>query len=264
MYTRMTILSIIFIGVLVISACAPPMLDSPASGGAADLTNTNWMLTSLNGSEPVPTTTITINFDNGSQVSGSDGCNNYSGSYEVDGNNIKFGPLAGTMMACPEPIMEQATAYQNALAETATFTVTDDELTFSNASGNPVATFTKVSNDLSGTSWQVISYNNGKQAVVSVTLGTELTAEFGEDGELKGNAGCNDYFGPYETDANAISMGPLGATRKACPEPEGVMEQETLYLQALESAATYSIDGNKMEMRTADGAMAANFQKAQR
>ena len=39
------------------------------------------------------------------------------------------------------------------------------------------------------------------------------------------------------------------------------MEQETLYLQALETAATYKIDGNKMEMRASEGSMAANFQK---
>ena len=80
---------------------------------------------------------------------------------------------------------------------------------------------------------------------------------------MKGNAGCNDYFGPYEMDDKAISMGPFGTTRIACQEPEGVMEQETLYLLALETAATYKIDGNKMEMRTAEGSMAANFQRAQ-
>jgi heat shock protein HslJ len=157
--------------------------------------------------------------------------------------------------------MEQANAYLGALSETATFAVKKDELTLSDADGNAVATFMATSNDLSGTSWQVISYNNGNQAVVSVTLDTELTAQFGEDGQLQGNAGCNDYFGPYETDGNAVSMGPLGTSRKACQEPEGVMEQETLYLQALETAATYKIDGNKMEMRTSEGSMAANFQK---
>ena len=54
MNTRMTILSIIFIGVLLISACAPPVLDSSTSGGAADLTSTNWILTTLNDSQPVP------------------------------------------------------------------------------------------------------------------------------------------------------------------------------------------------------------------
>lgn len=263
MNSRMTILSIIFIGVLLISACAPPVLDSSTRGGDADLTGTNWMLTTLNDSQPVPTTTITINFDDEGRVNGSDGCNNYSGSYEVDGNNIKFGQMASTMMACPDPIMKQANAYQSVMAETTTFEISGDELNFNDADGNPVATFSVVSNDLSGTSWQVISYNNGKQAVVSVIIGTELTAEFGDDGELKGNAGCNDYFGPYETDDKAISMGPFGTTRKACQEPEGVMEQETLYLQALESAAVYKIDGNKMEMRTSEGSMAANFQRTQ-
>ncbi len=262
MRTRLSVLSFVFIAILLISACAPPVLDSPASGNA-DLTNTSWILTTLNSSKPVPDTTITINFDNGGRVSGSDGCNNYNGSYKVDGNKIEFGQMASTMMACPDPAMKQADAYQSALSETATFAVKNDELTFSDVDGNALATFAAVSSDLSGTSWQVISYNNGKQAVVSVTLGTELTAQFGEDGELNGNAGCNDYFGPYDTNGNTISMGPLGATRKACEEPEGVMEQETQYLQALETAATYKIDGNKMEMRTAEGSMAANFQKAQ-
>jgi hypothetical protein len=45
-----------------------------------------------------------------------------------------------------------------------------------------------------------------------------------------------------------------------CPEPAGVMEQEMLYLKALETAATYRIDGNFMELRTADDAMAATFE----
>ena len=212
----MTILSFIFIGVLLISACAPPVLDSPARGDA-DLANTNWTLATLNGSQPVPDTTITINFDNEGRVSGSDGCNNYSGTYEVDGSTIAFGQMASTMMACPDSSMEQANAYLGALSETATFAVKKDELTLSDADGNAVATFMATSNDLSGTSWQVISYNNGNQAVVSVTLDTELTAQFGEDGQLQGNAGCNDYFGPYETDGNAVSMGPFGDLTQSLP-----------------------------------------------
>ena len=39
----------------------------------------------------------------------------------------------------------------------------------------------------------------------------------------------------------------------ACPEPEGIMEQEQQYLAALETAATYKITGLDMEMRTSEG-----------
>ena len=69
-------------------------------------------------------------------------------------------------------------------------------------------------------------------------MGTQITANFGEDGQLTGSAGCNDYFGPYETDGQKISMGPFGTGRTACSEPEGIMEQESQYLAALETADT--------------------------
>jgi len=35
------------------------------------------------------------------RVSGNDGCNNFFGGYTLDGNNLKFGMLGSTRMACP-------------------------------------------------------------------------------------------------------------------------------------------------------------------
>lgn len=35
------------------------------------------------------------------KISGTDGCNRFHGSFEIRGNNIVFGKLAGTRMACP-------------------------------------------------------------------------------------------------------------------------------------------------------------------
>jgi heat shock protein HslJ len=43
---------------------------------------------------------------------------------------------------------------------------------------------------------------------------------------------------------------------------QAVMDQEQQYLAALQSAATYRIDGSKLELRTADGALAADFARA--
>ena len=52
------------------------------------------------------------------RVTGSTGCNQFSGSYELDGDTLRFDPLAGTMKACLEG-MDQERAFLAALGEVA-------------------------------------------------------------------------------------------------------------------------------------------------
>jgi META domain len=54
-------------------------------------------------------------------------------------------------------------------------------------------------------------------------------------------AGCNDYNASYKASAPKLSIGPVASTRKHCEEPAGVSEQETRYLAALKTAATYRV-----------------------
>ena len=70
-------------------------------------------------------TTVTATFTEDGTVTGSSGCNRFSGAYERDGNAIKIGPLAGTRMMCTEPagIMEQESHYLKALENASTFNV---------------------------------------------------------------------------------------------------------------------------------------------
>jgi heat shock protein HslJ len=275
--THKTILAVLALAALITAACGggqtsaptnPPAPTNqpagqpaqPAATGTDPLAGTSWTLTTLNGQPAVKGTTVTLNFIAG-KVTGSDGCNTYNTSYTVDGTNLKFNqPIATTLKACPEPIMTQSSAYLQALGQTATYQIAGQQLTLSDASGKELATFTAQNTNLSGTSWKVISYNNGKGGVVSVALVTQLTANFGTDGKLSGNAGCNDYSASYTTDGNKISIGPAVSTQKACEQ--AVMDQETQYLAALATAAVYRIDGNNLELRTADGALAASFQQA--
>ncbi len=133
------------------------------------------------------------------------------------------------------------------------------QLALFDADGKALATFTQQSADLAGTSWIVTGYNNGQGAVVSVITGVELTADFGADGTLSGSAGCNRYTATYEVSGTGLKIGPAAATRMACAEPAGVMEQEAQFLQALATAATYRLEGDRLELRTADGALAVNL-----
>jgi heat shock protein HslJ len=233
------------------------------SASSQELTGGIWLLTELNGAKPIAGTTLTAEFDENARVGGSSGCNSYTTTYVVDGNNLNFGEqAASTMMACPDPIMKQEGEFHQVLADTATYEIKGDELILSDSGDNEIASFEVIDQSLDGSSWQVISYNNGKEAVVSVIIGSEITANFGEDGQLIGNAGCNNYSAQYETQGDNINIETAEVTEMACLEPEGVMEQEQLYLAALETADTYKIEGMTMDMRTSEGSRVANFQRA--
>jgi len=166
-------------------------------------------------------------------------------------------------MACAEPdgIMEQEQEFLAAIGTAATYQINGNRLEMRTANGEIAATFEAVkSNDLAGTNWTVIDYNNGRGGVVSTIIGTELTATFSPDGILSGSSGCNTYQAGYEVDGNNITIGLPISTLMACAEPDGIMEQEQEYLTALSTAATYQISGDRMEMRTAEGSIVASFQ----
>ena len=244
-------------GLSFLTACA----SFPSSQtGAGDLTGSVWGLSTLEGQELVPGSGITALFTAGGKLGGASGCNQYSGSYTLAGNSLEISsPLSSTMMACLPALMDQETAYLKTLAEVKTFSITGDQLTLKGAENKNLLVYKAQSQALAGTTWVVIGYNNGKQAVTSVLTGTSLTATFEPDETIAGNSGCNQYSGPYKTDGNKIAIGPLSVTKKACAAPAGAMEQEALYLAALQSATTYQIEGTTLELRTQDGALAANF-----
>lgn len=226
------------------------------------LSNTSWRLVSLNGQSVLSGTAVTLNFENG-RLNGTDGCNQYSASYTANGATFTVGKdIISTKKACQDTIMQQAAAYITALSQTASYRNDGQQLTLLDSAGKTLATFSMQSGNLAGTSWTVTGYNDGKQAVVSVINGTKLTAQFSADGKLNGDAGCNTYMGTYETTDKNITVGQLATTRKMCAEPQGVMEQEAQFLKALESAATYRVDGDRLELRTADNSLAVNLARA--
>ncbi len=104
--------------------------------------------------------------------------------------------------------------------------------------------------DLEGMLWKLDSRVNSQSESVDVVSNTEITIEFKAD-EISGNAGCNTYFASYEVEGNSLTIGQIGSTMMAC-ESE-VNEQETQYLAALESVATYQIKGNTLELFDAGG-----------
>lgn len=226
------------------------------------LADTTWSLVNLNDQSVKSHPHATIKFED-STISGTDGCNSYSTSYTANGREFSVNKsIAATMMACPEPIMQQASAYITALTQAVTYKTDGNQLTLLDASGKVLATLMRQSSDLGGTSWIGTGYNNGKQALVSVVIGSKLTADFSIDGKLGGSAGCNNYTATYEVSGKNLKIGKAASTRKWCSDPDGVMEQEMQFLKALETAAAYRLDGNQLKLRSDDGALLVTFVRA--
>lgn len=241
-----------------------PEAGYPAPGTGIDLLNgTGWILASLNGQPALEKVNVTLSFTDGN-LGGNDGCNSYGGSYASDGATLSVGEeIISTMMACEQPIMDQASAFIAALKQTASFTIEGEQLALLDANGQPLATLARQNRELPGTAWLVTGYNDGQQAVVSVLNGSELTLAFNADGTLNGSAGCNTYFSTFSVVGDNLQIAPPGATRMACSEPEGVMAQETQFLLALESATRYHMDGDLLELRAADGSLAVILTRTQ-
>ncbi|HWW58731.1 MAG TPA: META domain-containing protein [Sphingopyxis sp.] len=83
-------------------------------GGAilapTELAGTSWSFVSIGGTPVAGDRPTSLQFD-GTRLSGSAGCNRFSGTYAVDGRTMSAGPLMATEMACPGAGMAQENAF---------------------------------------------------------------------------------------------------------------------------------------------------------
>ncbi|MCI0516958.1 MAG: META domain-containing protein [Woeseiaceae bacterium] len=108
---------------------------------------------------------------------------------------------------------------------------------------------------LAGTDWRPVSIGDR-----IVPGDTRLHLRFEVDGKLNGNGGCNSFFGTYTLDGSDMDIGPIGATRMACPEPQ--MDLEARFFHALESAESFVTRRNHLLLSDSNGVELAVFAEA--
>lgn len=97
-------------GEIVVQRVAPPAEVSGPTG--------SWLVTSLRG-RPLPERVrATLKIESNGSVSAHSGCNGMGGQATIRDRSIRFGPLVGTMMACPEPRMQVERQFREALEAT--------------------------------------------------------------------------------------------------------------------------------------------------
>jgi heat shock protein HslJ len=89
------------------------------------LPGTSWRAETIMGRPVVETAVSTILFEEDDRVHGQAGCNRYFGSSTLDGEQISFGPLGATKMACAEALMDQEARLFHALESAERWTIDD-------------------------------------------------------------------------------------------------------------------------------------------
>jgi heat shock protein HslJ len=122
--------------VAVLAGCAsePGPANDPLNG-------TRWSLVSIGGSPVLASESTSMQFEKG-RLTGSDGCNRYTTTYNASQSTLKIGPnIASTRMACARPVMEEAKTFVEILGRTASYRRDGERMTLLDGSGRPLADF---------------------------------------------------------------------------------------------------------------------------
>jgi heat shock protein HslJ len=136
-----------FLFLLIASLLLSSLLLSACASKGNTLDGTNWQMTSYqdaNGNmvNILPGTVVTAQFQS-TNVSGIAGCNNFNGTYELDGNNLTFGPLATTRKLCADPlgVMDQESAYLADLSQVQSYKKSNTKLEMQDNRGKTLLEF---------------------------------------------------------------------------------------------------------------------------
>ena len=101
---------------------------------------------------------------------------------------------------------------------------------------------------LDGSTWALSGVSGGPLAKAA-SAGV-VTLAFGPE-RVSGSGGCNRYQAEYTLDGNALTLGPVGATKRGCMDDRG--ETERNWFAVLGGPLTVSRAGDQLVLRDAGG-----------
>lgn len=210
------------------------------------LTGTVWTLASIGGEPLVDDSRVTLTFDDNGDISGHGSCNLYGGTYTATDEMLSVEGVVSTRMAClDDAVTAQEATYFAALESAISHRIIENQLTIQTEDGAELV-FNAIQT-LAGSAWTLVSI--GDDAVLESSV---ITLEFGEDGNVRGNGGCNLFRSSFSADGESLTLAPILSTRRACADPEAQM-QENAYFAALEATTGYTFDGDRLVLTTDDG-----------
>lgn len=180
----------------------------------------------------------------GTQVSGNTGCNTFSGRGVFTARTLRLAPLATTRRACAPPQADTETRYLNVLERARGLSFSAKRLVLSTGRerlvfGNRVTAFEA---SRLFTAWRLVGAVGDNPPTLRLEPG----------GQASGWAGCNTFRASYTLEGQALRLGPVLTTRRACASEE-LQRQETRYLRQLEGIRRYSVTGALLKVTLEDG-----------
>ena len=87
----------------------------------------------------------------------------------------------------------------------------------------------------------------------------DTNLDFGKDGTVNGNLGCNSFSGNYQVTNGDIVFSMMISTMMACVGPQ--MTQEDIGLKIMNGTVRYTVAGNKLTLYAASGDNVITFSK---
>jgi len=97
--------------------------DGCGGDPASLVTGAPWTIVEIGGAAVDAPEPLTLALDAEGRASGNSGCNQYATTYELTGEGLRFGPVAGTKRACVGPGADAEAALYAALAGVLTFEI---------------------------------------------------------------------------------------------------------------------------------------------
>jgi len=231
----------------------------------SDLAGTTWVLTKF-GSPASPSLVasgarITLLWNSDTRIiSGSAGCNGYSGEAHFSSGALAIRELIQTQMYCFTPgVMAQEESYLALLAQAQSWSVNGARLTIICEGGEELVfehdqvVKEPAVEELAGTSWKLISLG-ATVAVAPVLSGTTITLNFGQDGnQISGSGGVNGYAGLASISGISFAVSEVLSTLIYCDNPAGLMAQEDAYLGLLRRAESFELSPEELTIYCAGG-----------
>ncbi len=258
------------VAVSTISGVDPNAAPS-ADMGASMLAGTSWQwiqTQSGDGSfvQALDPTRYTLTFNEDGTISAQLDCNRGMGGFtESNGERLSIGPIASSMMMCPED--SQANVFAQQLDSVVSFVLRDGNLFLAQIYDSGIMEFAPYEPEmdaegaadaaemeeeapmLAGTSWQWIQTQSGDGSIIEAADPTRYTLTFNEDGSLSAQLDCNKGMGSFTDDGAMLSFGPIASTRMACPGDS----QADVFAQQLDSIVSYVLqDGHLFLAQFAD------------
>ena len=187
------------------------------------------------------------------RLSGFAGCNRFNAANELDGDRLELADIAMTRMACPRRDAVES-AYVKKLEAIAGWRAVDDELVLLDADGAELVRLREPA--LEG-AWTATAFLQG-DGVSSPITGTEVTATSARMAHWPDPPAATP---PRDISCGSGDVRITGITSgaKACTSPEGIMEQEQAYLDALPHARRFQLDGVTLTLLTGEGTIVATY-----